>query len=138
VTQEESTGDLGWVLDQLTHKVPHVQGAVVLSSDGLRMGSSQGITTEDAEHLAAIAAGIQSLAKGAGERFGGGPIRQTIVELAHAYMLVSVAGTNACLAVLAGEEVDIGMVAYEMTTLVSQLGPHLGTSVRTIAAQGQS
>ncbi|WP_242891831.1 roadblock/LC7 domain-containing protein [Actinomadura litoris] len=129
-----SSSDLGWLLDDLVHRLPHARSAVVLSADGLLMASSKGMTQDDGEHLAAVSAGIQSLAKGAGTRFGGGPVRQTIVEMQSAFMLVSVAGKGACLAVLASEEADVGLVAYEMAMLVTAMGQHLSSPARTEAA----
>ncbi|MBT2210275.1 roadblock/LC7 domain-containing protein [Actinomadura sp. NEAU-AAG7] len=129
-----SPSDLGWLLDDLVHRLPHARSAVVLSADGLLMASSKGMTQDDGEHLAAVSAGIQSLAKGAGTRFGGGPVRQTIIEMQSAFMLVSVAGKGACLAVLASEEADVGLVAYEMAMLVTAMGQHLSSPARTEAA----
>lgn len=133
-----STSDLGWLLDDLVRRLPHTRNAVVLSADGLLMASSDGISQDDGEHLAAVAAGIQSLAKGAGTRFGGGPVRQTIVEMQSAFMLVTVAGKGACLAVLAGEDADVGLIAYEMAMLVTAMGHHLTSPSRSeSAAEGR-
>jgi predicted regulator of Ras-like GTPase activity (Roadblock/LC7/MglB family) len=140
VTQKTgSPSDLGWLLDDLVHRLPQATTAVVLSADGLLMAASEGITQDDAEHLAAVAAGIQSLAKGAGTRFGGGPVRQTIIEMQSAYLLVTVAGKGACLAVLAGEDADVGLIAYEMAMLVTAMGHHLTSPSRTeTAAEGRA
>ncbi|MFC0040460.1 roadblock/LC7 domain-containing protein [Actinomadura rayongensis] len=130
-----SSADLGWLLDDLIGRVPHSQHAVVLSADGLLMASSAGMTQDDGEHLAAVAAGIQSLAKGAGTRFGGGAVRQTIVEMQSAFLLVSVAGKGACLAVLSDDEADVGLIAYEMAMLVTSMGHHLSTPTRSESAE---
>jgi predicted regulator of Ras-like GTPase activity (Roadblock/LC7/MglB family) len=126
-----SSADLSWLLDDLVGRLPHAQHAVVLSADGLLMASSRGFTQDDGEHLAAVAAGIQSLAKGAGTRFGGGPVRQTIIEMQSAFLLVTVAGKGACLAVLSDEEADVGLIAYEMAMLVTAMGHHLSTPSRS-------
>ncbi|OLT20295.1 dynein regulation protein LC7 [Actinomadura sp. CNU-125] len=128
-----SASDLGWLLDDLVRRLPHTRSAVVLSADGLLMASSEGVTQDDGEHLAAVAAGIQSLAKGAGVRFGGGPVRQTIIEMQSAFLLVTVAGKGACLAVLAEEEADVGLIAYEMAMLVTSMGHHLTSPSRSEA-----
>ncbi|MFI6522051.1 roadblock/LC7 domain-containing protein [Spirillospora sp. NPDC050679] len=125
-----SAADLSWLLDDLVNRLPHARHAVVLSADGLLMASSAAMSQDDGEHLAAVAAGIQSLAKGAGTRFGGGPVRQTIVEMQSAFLLVSVAGKGACLAVLSDEEADVGLIAYEMAMLVTSMGHHLSTPSR--------
>ncbi|KAB2350715.1 roadblock/LC7 domain-containing protein [Actinomadura rudentiformis] len=126
-----SPADLSWLLDDLISRLPHARHAVVLSADGLLMASSRGIEQDDGEHLAAVAAGIQSLAKGAGTRFGGGPVRQTIIEMQSAFMLVTVAGKGACLAVLSDEDSDVGLIAYEMAMLVTSMGHHLTSPSRT-------
>lgn len=60
-----NTGELNWLLDDLTTRVGAVRQAVILSTDGLAVGFSKGLLREDAEHLSAVAAGFQSLARGA-------------------------------------------------------------------------
>jgi len=127
--------DLAWLLDDLVKRVNEAQHAIVLSADGLLMAQSQGISRDDAEHLSAVAAGIQSLAKGAGARFGGGPVRQSIIEMQSAFLLVTVAGKGACLAVLADEEADVGLIAYEMAMLVASMGHHLTSPARVPGAE---
>lgn len=126
-----AAADLTWLLDDLVRRVPEARHAIVLSADGLLMAGSQAFPQDDAEHLSAIAAGIQSLARGAGERFGGGPVRQTIVEMKSSFLLVTVAGQGACLAVLSAEEADVGLIAYEMAMMVTKLGHHLSSPART-------
>jgi predicted regulator of Ras-like GTPase activity (Roadblock/LC7/MglB family) len=124
---------LNWLLDDLVDRVPSVQRSVVLSVDGLMMGASKGLSQEDAEHLSAVAAGFQSLARGAGRHFGGGPVRQTIIEMESAFLFVTAAGRGACLAVLAESDADIGLIAYEMAMLVQRVGQNLSTSARPAA-----
>jgi predicted regulator of Ras-like GTPase activity (Roadblock/LC7/MglB family) len=101
------------------------ESAVVLSADGLLMGSSRGMAREDAEHLCAMASAFQSLARGVGRHFGKGGVRQTVVELDSAFLIVTAAGPDACLALLAEEDADMGMIAYEMNVMVHQVGANL-------------
>jgi predicted regulator of Ras-like GTPase activity (Roadblock/LC7/MglB family) len=126
-----SAGELNWLLDSLVSRVAQVRQAVVLSSDGLLVGASAGLTREDAEHLSAVAASFQSLARSAGRQFGGGGVRQTIVEMDNAFLFVTAAGSGACLAVLAGADADVGMIAYEMAMLVKRVGQHMSTLPRS-------
>jgi predicted regulator of Ras-like GTPase activity (Roadblock/LC7/MglB family) len=121
---------LDWLLDDLTQRVASVRHALVLSNDGLVTGSSQDLLQQDAEHLAAVASGLHSLAKGSGQHFGAGNVRQTMIEFEDGVLFVTAAGDGSCLCVLTGAESDIGMVAYEMTLLVNRVGEHLGVSVR--------
>lgn len=137
MTVETSGGSaLNWLLDDLVDRVPSVQRAVVLSVDGLQMGASHGLTREDAEHLAAVAAGFQSLARGAARHFGGGPVRQTVIEMESAYLFVSAAGRGACLAVLASADADIGLIAYEMAMLVTRVGESMASGPRNATQAG--
>ncbi|WP_433327232.1 roadblock/LC7 domain-containing protein [Spirillospora sp. CA-294931] len=127
-------GDLNWLLDSLVQRVAQVQNAVVLSSDGLRIAASSGLGVESSDHLSAVAASFQSLARGAGETFGGGAVRQTIVEMENAFLFVTAAGRGACLAVLADADADLGMIAYEMAMLVTRVGQHLSANPRVPSA----
>jgi predicted regulator of Ras-like GTPase activity (Roadblock/LC7/MglB family) len=77
-----------------------------------------------------MAAGFQSLAKGASRHFGAGPVRQTVVEMESAYLFVTAAGQGACLAVLTADDTDLGLVAYEMAMLVTRVGQTLSSPAR--------
>ncbi|MEU4091367.1 roadblock/LC7 domain-containing protein [Streptomyces sp. NPDC026673] len=125
------TRELSWLLDELVGRVASIRKALVLSSDGLATGASEGLTREDAEHLAAVASGFHSLAKGVGRHFEAGKVRQTLVELDEAFLFVTAAGDGSCLAVLADADSDVGQVAYEMALLVKRVGVHLATAPRT-------
>jgi predicted regulator of Ras-like GTPase activity (Roadblock/LC7/MglB family) len=132
-SQRHPASQLDWVLDDLVRRVPHITRAVFLSQDGLALGASQGIDQADTEHLAALAAGFNSLARGASRHFGG-DARQSIVEMTSGFFIVSAAGQGTCLAVLTTVEADIGQVAYEMAILVQRTGDHLQVNMRTRSA----
>lgn len=123
--------DADWLLEDLVKRVPEIRHAVLLSADGLLIGSSSGLDREDAEHLAAVASGFQSLARGAGRHFGGGSIRQTVIEMDAAFLFVTAAGQGACLAVFAEADSDVGLVAFEMNLLIQRVGQTLSTTSRS-------
>ncbi|MET8623916.1 roadblock/LC7 domain-containing protein [Kitasatospora sp. NPDC004669] len=125
-------GELNWLLNELVQRAPEVRFAVMLSADGLAMGTSTGLDREDGEHLAAVASGFHSLAKGAGRHFNAGEVRQTMVELEGGYLLVAAAGEGTCLAVFAGARADLGLIAYEMARLVRRVGEHLNAAPRVV------
>lgn len=135
-THAAGSGELNWLLDELVERVGSIRKALVLSGDGLAKGASQELTREDSEHLAAVASGFHSLAKGVGRHFDAGGVRQTIVELDEAFLFVTAAGDGSCLAVLSDEDADVGQIAYEMTLLVKRVGAHLGTAPRAAGADG--
>ncbi len=124
-------GELNWLLENLASTVDRVRQAVILSADGLTLGNSPGLSKDDADHLAALAAGVQSLARGAGQRFSGGEVRQTIIEMDAALLFITAAGQGTCLAVLADAEADAGLIAYEMAVLVKRVGQHMATNLRS-------
>jgi predicted regulator of Ras-like GTPase activity (Roadblock/LC7/MglB family) len=122
--------NLDWLLDDLVDRVVGAEHAIVLSADGLLLGGSRGLASQDAEHLSAVASAFQSLARGTGRHFGGGEVRQTVVEMEHSYLFVTAAGAGACLAVLAAEDADVGLVAYEMNLRVKRVGQFLTAAPR--------
>lgn len=130
VEQRTTTVDLQWLLDDFVERVVAVDRAAVLSGDGLLVGRSSSLSNEDGEHLSAVASGFQSLARGAARHFEAGGVRQTMVEMEHAFLFVTAAGRGACLAVLASENADLGLVAYEMNILLKKVGDHMSAAPR--------
>ncbi|MEV7023857.1 roadblock/LC7 domain-containing protein [Kitasatospora sp. NPDC093558] len=128
--------DLDWLLDGLVDSVPGTRNAVLLSDDGLVVSHSRSIERADAERLAAVATGQQSLARGVGRLFDGGPVHQVIVELAECWLFVIAAAQGTHLAVVASQEVDAEVMSVAMHTLVQQVGQKLGTPARGEAAPG--
>jgi predicted regulator of Ras-like GTPase activity (Roadblock/LC7/MglB family) len=128
-------GQLDWLLDDLVTRVDKITKAVILSRDGLGIGTSSGLTREESEYLCAAAAGLQSLARGTGQQLGTGAVRQTIVEMESAFLFVMAAGEGSCLAALAEQGADVGLVAYEMALLVTRVGEHLAVGRRPAPAQ---
>ncbi|MDT3399729.1 roadblock/LC7 domain-containing protein [Streptomyces sp. B1866] len=121
---------LDWLLDDLIERLAKVRHAVVLSNDGLVTGASSSLAVQDAEHLAAVASGLHSLAKGCGGHFRSGRVRQTMVEYDDGILFVTAAGDGSCLCVLSGPEADPGQIAYEMALLVNRVGEHLDVEAR--------
>lgn len=130
MAEPQVAGGLDWLLDDLVKRVEQVWHAVILSRDGLAIGASQSISRDDAEHLSALAAGFQSLARGAGRHFRGGAVRQTIIEMEEAFLFVTSAGQGSCLAVLTPADTDVGLIAYEMAMLVKRVGQHMTANPR--------
>jgi len=131
MTQPDVTVELSWLLDDLVGRVPQVRKVVVLSRDGLVMGASREVGREDAEYLAAMAAGFWSLAVGAQPQLDSGEIRQAMIEMEKGLFFVVPAGANSCLALLSEIGANAGLVAYEMTMLVKRVHRQLSTGLRS-------
>ena len=129
---------LGFLLDHLANQVPGIREAVVVSSDGLPIAASMGVDPADIDRLAAVAAALLSIARGAGRPIDGGPVHQLIVEMERALLVVMGISDGSTLAVIAEQPCDLGLVAYEMATFVERAGdalsPPLVADLRSAAA----
>ncbi|MBO0825889.1 MAG: roadblock/LC7 domain-containing protein [Actinobacteria bacterium] len=122
--QPNAAGELSWLLDNLL-EINDIRQALVLSRDGLVMATAQGMSREESDHLAALAAGLQGLALGAMEYCGASDVRQTIIELDSAFLFVMAAGEGTCLAVVSSQTANVGVIAYEMAMMVRRMGKYL-------------
>ena len=96
--------DLDWLLDRLVDQVVGTRHAIVLSDDGLVISQSKEIDAR--RRRAARRDRHRSAEPGPRRRrvFGGGGVRQIIVELADFWLFVITAGRGTHLAVLADQE----------------------------------
>ena len=122
--------NLGWLLNSFVDKVPGVTEAVVFSADGLPIALSSDLDRESAERFAAVASGLVGLAYGAAGRFGGGRVNEVIVEMEHAFLLVTGISDGSSLAVVAHSKCDIGLVGYEMAVFGERAGSVLTPALR--------
>jgi len=114
--------DLNWLVTDFVERVPDVAHAVIVSADGLPVAVSAGFPQDRADRLAAVASGLSSLVQGGARMFEGGPVIQTVVEMDDGVLVVMTISHGASLAVLAGPDSKMGLIAYEMTLLVAQAG----------------
>jgi uncharacterized protein len=126
--------DLGWFLDDFVVRVSDVAHTIVVSADGILLARSSTLPPANAEQLAAVASGLASLSEAAARTFDAGNMVQTCVEMQQGYLFMMAMGPNAALAVLAAPECEMGLLAYEMSLLVEQVGERLTPELR--AARG--
>jgi uncharacterized protein len=113
--------DLIWILDDLAQRVPQIEQVLLLTRDGLALAASSALARQDAERLAAISAGFQSLGRGAADYLSADPIRQIIVEMSGKYLFITSTGENGSLSVVTATGTDLGMVAYEMALVADRI-----------------
>jgi predicted regulator of Ras-like GTPase activity (Roadblock/LC7/MglB family) len=130
---EQGTSDpqLDWLLDDLVDRIPEIRYAIVLSGDGLPIGKSKDLARDDAEQLSAVGSGMHSLASAAARHFRGGKVHQTVIQMDSGFLFVTAAGPGARLAAMASEGVDVGVMAFELATIVKQVGQYLSAAPRT-------
>lgn len=117
--------NLNWIVTRFAERVPDVAEAVVVSSDGLLIAMSDGLDRAGGDRLAAVAAGLISIAHGAGQPLDGGPVNQIIIEMERALLLTMAISDGSSLAVTATRPCDIGLIAYEMAVLIEKMGKGL-------------
>jgi predicted regulator of Ras-like GTPase activity (Roadblock/LC7/MglB family) len=114
--------DLSWLVANFAKRTPGVAHAMVVSADGLPVAVSDRLDRPRADQLAAIASGLASLTQGGARCIDGGLVTQTVVEMDRGLLVVMAISDGSCLTVLAGAACEVGVVAYEMTVLVTRAG----------------
>ncbi|MYS82374.1 roadblock/LC7 domain-containing protein [Embleya scabrispora] len=139
-TQRQPERDLDWLLENLIERTPGTRHSLVLSKDGLKLCRTAELTVDQADQLAAIASGIQSLSHGASIEFGDGSggVRQSMTEFHGGILFIVEAGEGAHLAVIADDDADAGVVGHNMNELVEQIGEYLSTPAREFDEGGRS
>ena len=117
--------NFNWLLSSFVESTPGVTDAVAVSSDGLLMAMSSSLERAGAEQLAAIIAGMTSLAESTARCFALGGLEQVIVAMQEGYLFVSSVSDGSSLGVVADGRCDIGAVGYQMTLLVQRVGAAL-------------
>jgi predicted regulator of Ras-like GTPase activity (Roadblock/LC7/MglB family) len=111
--------DLSWLVANFANRTPGVAHAMVVSADGLPIAVSDRLDR------------LASLTQGSARCIDGGLVNQTVVEMDRGLLVVMAISDGSCLTVLAGSSCDVGLVAYEMTVLVSRAGDVLTPALRS-------
>lgn len=131
-----SDRDLAWLLENLLTSTPGARHALVLSADGLKLCHTAELSIDQADQLAAIASGMQSLSHGASVEFGDGTggVRQSMTEFHGGILCIVAAGEGAHLAVVTDDDADVGVVGHNMNGLIEQIGAFLSAPPRETEA----
>ena len=111
-----------WLLGNFVHQTDGVRDAVAVSSDGLLIASSDGLSRAEADHLAAIVSSLSSVARSASRRYDFDGLKLIMIEMRRGFLLVSVIAGGSCLGVVAGGDSDVGLVGYEISLLAERFG----------------
>ncbi|MBN1173180.1 MAG: roadblock/LC7 domain-containing protein [Micromonosporaceae bacterium] len=123
--------DWGFLLDRLQHQVRGITHAIAVSCDGLLIAKTHQLGKDAADQLSAFTSGLASLTQGAARLMASDPVTQTVVETRGGFIIVMAIGDGSILTVLAALDCDTGQVAYEMATLINEVGPVLTPAART-------
>jgi predicted regulator of Ras-like GTPase activity (Roadblock/LC7/MglB family) len=119
------------LLDDFIDRVPGASSGAVVTTDGLGLCISAGISGDSADQLAAITSGLASLTDGAAQFFAAGGVRQLIVEMDKGFLFVARVSDGSILAVMCESNCDIGLIGYEMSLLIGRIGNVLTPELRS-------
>jgi predicted regulator of Ras-like GTPase activity (Roadblock/LC7/MglB family) len=119
-----NAANFNWLMANFVDNTAAVEQAVVVSSDGMLMAAAN-VHRGAADRLSAIVTGVRSLAEGASALLRTGAVRNVIVEMRDAYLLVAAIGGISSLGVVCSKTADLGQVGYEMALLADRVGVQL-------------
>lgn len=125
----------GWLLGNFVHQTDGVREAVAVSSDGLLIASSDGLSRTEADQLAAIVSSLSSLGRSAARRYDFEALKLIMIEFRRGFLLVSAIAGGSCLGVVADGDSDLGLVGYEIASLAERFGPLLTPALITESRQ---
>jgi predicted regulator of Ras-like GTPase activity (Roadblock/LC7/MglB family) len=114
-----------WLLGNFVHQTDGVRDAVAVSSDGLLIAGSDGLTRAEADHLSAIVSSLASLGRSASRRYDFEGLKLVMIEMNRGFLLVSAIAGGSCLGVVAEGDSDLGLIGYEIASLAERFGPLL-------------
>ncbi|MBI4784878.1 MAG: roadblock/LC7 domain-containing protein [Oscillatoriophycideae cyanobacterium NC_groundwater_1537_Pr4_S-0.65um_50_18] len=115
-----NTEKLGNVLQNFVTSTSDVQGAALVTPDGLPLASTLP-TTMDEERVSAMSAAMLSLGERIGHELARGTIDRIYVEGDKGYGILISCGDDAVLLVLADQKAKQGILMLEIKRVVSEI-----------------
>ncbi|MCW2901230.1 MAG: hypothetical protein JWO67_3495 [Streptosporangiaceae bacterium] len=142
-TQPRDPHEFGWLINNFASSTPGVAQALIVSSDGLPLIASEGMSADVADPLAAMTSGMISLGHSIAGMVGEGGCDQIMLKFRSGHFLFMAIGNLAGLAVLVRDGSNLGVVAHRMAQLVDSVGhvltPRMRDDLRRLSAgQGAS
>src|SRR5512143_3053245 len=100
-------------LRSLVTNTPDVEGAAMVSVDGLVLASALPAGTDE-DRVSAMAAALLSLGERTSQELQRGTLEQVYVKGSGGYIILMQAGSEAVLQAIAGSAAKLGMVLLEM------------------------
>ncbi|GII25919.1 roadblock/LC7 domain-containing protein [Planosporangium mesophilum] len=122
--------DCAWLVRQFADEVPGVTHALIVSLDGLQLAASRMVPRDLGDQLAALTAGLLSMADRSSALLDLGSSEYMTIRLPRGHLLFMRVGESAGLAVAAAVGCDLRVVAYHMNQFVGAVGHVLTPAVR--------
>ena len=107
-------------LHQLRSSTPEIQGAAIVSTDGLSIASALSPDVEE-DRVAAMSAAMVSLGERISAELGRGDLEQVYIKGKTGYALLTSLGPDAVLTVIAQGEARLGLLLLELRKTVHDL-----------------
>ncbi|MEU2393794.1 roadblock/LC7 domain-containing protein [Streptomyces sp. NPDC007369] len=117
------------VLDNNLSRIAGIQGAVLLSNDGIGL-SAYLLERDQAERIAAACSGIASTMKAISREIDGGRVIRQLVEMDDRYLCIVGCGEGSTLIVVTSRKARLGELGGEAVRTAQALGEWLGTPER--------
>ncbi|PIO48759.1 MAG: diacylglyceryl transferase [[Chlorobium] sp. 445] len=119
-------------LQEFVTSVSNVQGAAIISPDGLALVSSLPAGMEE-ERVSAMSAAMLALGERIGRELARGAIERILVEGEKGYAIVSNCTDDAVLIVLTDDKAKLGVINLEIKQLIARLQPSLSLTKSSVA-----
>jgi predicted regulator of Ras-like GTPase activity (Roadblock/LC7/MglB family) len=107
-------------LRALQESTPEIQGAAIVSSDGLSIASVLGPEVEE-DRVAAMSAAMLSLGERISTELGRGTLEQVYIKGSEGYALLTAAGPDTVLTIIARGEARLGLLLLELRKVIADL-----------------
>ena len=111
-TMATKSEELGRILQEIVSNSSDISGAVIVDNDGLLLASALG-GSQDGNRIAAISAGLVSLAGRSASQLQQGNVKQTLIQAENGNVVALRAGERASLVALTRTGVNLGMIFLE-------------------------
>ena len=107
-------------LGELLASTPEIEGAAIVSPDGLIIASVLAPPAEE-DRVAAMSAAMVSLGERIAKELGRGVMEQVYVKGNNGFALLTAAGPQAVLTIIARSEARLGLLLLELRKVIADL-----------------
>lgn len=117
LTREEQ---LGQILKGLHASTPDIEGAAIISMDGLVISSSLPAEVEE-DRVSAMSAALYGIGARTAEELRRGDVEQLYIKGSTGYMIITQSGSDAVLAVMASEKAKLGIIFLDVKRAADEI-----------------
>jgi predicted regulator of Ras-like GTPase activity (Roadblock/LC7/MglB family) len=119
-TMASKSEQLRTILNNIVTNSSDIQGAVIVDNDGLLLASALS-SSLDGNRVAAVSAGLVSLASRSAQQLGQGDVVQTLIQAKNGNVIAIRAGAQASFVALTSSGVNLGMAFLECRDAAEQI-----------------